>query len=590
MQGLQGLAPFQTGALGTGIFRQLPPEQRRGLPQTAVQQLPCQFGGLPLLFRPGARQTLAFGAGRLGIGPGLVSGSFGLVQLLFVRDPVRQGHGARMLHGTADGTGLPGHQPLGQHARLGVQIQVLQMFKALLGLMPQLLGFQIGLPCRLQGALSLVQLGQCIGQTVQSPFAVLQLLQRLPLPDQALGHLGSLLQEPLSPLERLLGFLQLFFQAFPIAFRRQQRFFIPGLLLSQTVQSPVPGLQGLQCGDLIRQRRPLGLPLLLVLPCFLRRLQRSAPGGDGLLSGGKLLPQLPLPPGGGQPGAEDLILFLQLPDLPNQGLDLLRILLQQFRQQIPCLGRLQMLGHFLRTVDFADLRPDAAAQGGAGIGHPVALLHQLVLEPLEPLRAEELLEDGLFLVAVRQQQPLEIPLGQHGDAGKLVLVHAQDLHDLVIDLLGAGDDLAVRHGQGCLDRGLGLALGAGPPVARHPADGVALSPAAEFQLHEGLRLGLGILGAEELAVVLAAADVSLLAAGAAVEGEADGIEEHGLTGTRVAGDQVKAPVPQGLEVQHRLPGVGTEGGNGQFQWSHASSSQIDSMSFARNASCCRLMG
>ena len=249
-----------------------------------------------------------------------------------------------------------------------------------------------------------------------------------------------------------------------------------------------------------------------------------------------------------------------------------------------------MVGQFLIADDLAHLRIQTGPQGGTGIAHPVALLHQPILEPLKPLRAEELLENGLLLIPVRQQQPLEIALGQHGDAGKLVLVHAQDLDDLVVDLLRAGDDIAVGHGQRGLHRGLGLAPGIGPPVAGDPPDGIPLAPVQKFQLHEGLRLIPGILGAEELAVVLVAADVALLAAGAAVEGKADGVEEHGLARAGVTGDEIQAPVPQLFQVQNRLPGVGAKGGYGQFQWSHASSSQIAPMSRARNSSCCSVMG
>ena len=159
----------------------------------------------------------------------------------------------------------------------------------------------------------------------------------------------------------------------------------------------------------------------------------------------------------------------------------------------------------------------------------------------------------------------------------MLLAHAQDLGDLGGDLLFLGDHGAV----GQMELGIGLLLhhGAAPlggtQVAGVPANGIGLPVAGKFQLHEGWRLRGGVLGAEEVRVVPCAA------AGLAVEGIADGVKNSSLARAGVAGDQVQSAGAQGCKIQHALPRVGSEGGYGQLQRSHASSFQIDSISPVR---------
>ena len=98
----------------------------------------------------------------------------------------------------------------------------------------------------------------------------------------------------------------------------------------------------------------------------------------------------------------------------------------------------------------------------------------------------------------------------------------------------------------------------GPLVFRISPDGIFLPPADKFQLHKGGRLGVGVFGPEEIRLA------SITAAGLAVEGEADGVKNGGLTGTGVAGDEVQALGPQGIHVQNARPGIGTEGRDGQL--------------------------
>ena len=139
-----------------------------------------------------------------------------------------------------------------------------------------------------------------------------------------------------------------------------------------------------------------------------------------------------------------------------------------------------------------------------------------------------------------------------------------------------GDDGAVGHGEdsvGLYRRGL---VGAGLAQGRAlvfgiPADGVLLAAVGEGQLHIGGIGGLDVFGAEHVGL-------SAVAAGLAIEGEGDGVENGGLACAGVAGDQVQAPGAESFKIQLLDPGVGAEAGHGQFQRSHALSSQMDSMS------------
>ena len=436
---------------------------------------------------------------------------------------------------------------------------------------------------------SLVEHG--LFQLTESALPFLQLLQQCSLLSQLLLDLGRLLQQLLGAADPLTVLLQPAAEGFHRPPDPAELPLIPALVPAQLVKGAVPGLQLLQDRDPLGQRGPLRLPGLLQLKLLRGSLQQALPVDEGLLPLLQLLPLLLLPPGRSGPGSGLPAELVRLGDLLCQSCGGLLIELQIIRQQLPGLGTGQMLRQLpLRTDDLADLGIDGPAQGARRLGNRVTFPEQPLLEPLVALRVEQLLEDCLLLIPLRQQQPLEVALGQHGDAGKLVLVHAQHFLELLVDLARAGDHLAVRHGQGRLDRWLGFAFGIGSAVARHPPDGVLLSAVRKDQLHERLRLGLCVQGAQLLAVVLLAADVPVLAAGAAIESEADGVEDHGLASTGVAGDQVQSPVPQLLQIQHRLIGVGAEGGKGQSQWSHASPSQISSISSRSHRACCSLMG
>ena len=76
------------------------------------------------------------------------------------------------------------------------------------------------------------------------------------------------------------------------------------------------------------------------------------------------------------------------------------------------------------------------------------------------------------------------------------------------------------------------------------------------QFHKGGGVGIRIFGTQHRGI-------SLGAAGFAVEGEGDGIEDGGLAGTGIAGDQVKTVFTQLGKFQSGAAGVGAEGGEGQ---------------------------
>ena len=135
-----------------------------------------------------------------------------------------------------------------------------------------------------------------------------------------------------------------------------------------------------------------------------------------------------------------------------------------------------------------------------------------------------------------------------------------------------GNDLAVggvKLGVGFLRHGSTASTG-WTGVLRVPADGIATVMIGEFQFHEGGGFRGSVFGAEHSALPEGTA-------GFAVKGEGDGVKNGGFAGAGVAGNEVKAAGTQLFQVQHLESCVGTEGGNGQFQRSHASSLQMVSI-------------
>ena len=190
---------------------------------------------------------------------------------------------------------------------------------------------------------------------------------------------------------------------------------------------------------------------------------------------------------------------------------------------------------------------------------------------------ENIPEDRLPLLGIGKKQLQEIALGDHGHLGKLLPVKTQNIPDGGVDFLGLCYQMTVGVSQGCtcglLSHGIALvfALGFRFHILRIPGDGIFLSRIAESEGHFCGCGRIGILGAEHTGLPVAAT-------GFTEEGKTDGIENGGLAGTGVTGDQIQSAGSQCFKVQFHHTRIGAEGGHGQFQRSHCSPSQMDSIS------------
>ena len=242
-------------------------------------------------------------------------------------------------------------------------------------------------------------------------------------------------------------------------------------------------------------------------------------------------------------------------------------------------------GVLRKADDAGDVLPDAGPgcftgllQGGRPLLYPVLKRH------IES-GLEDLPENLLPAFGVCQQQLEEIPLGDHGDLGKLAAVQSDDSVDLPGNFPALGDQTAVGQAK------LGVRFlyhTSRAPLGRAfvlgiSADGIGFAAVREGQFHKGGSVRLGVLGAEHGRVPVAAA-------GFPVEGVCNGVEQGGFTGSRVAGDQVKPLSAQLLQVYRHLTGVWPKGGQGQLQRSHAiSSSKMESIRPCEKRRCSWLM-
>ena len=226
-------------------------------------------------------------------------------------------------------------------------------------------------------------------------------------------------------------------------------------------------------------------------------------------------------------------------------------------------------------------------QGGASGCEGRVFLGQRLLQFLVALGAEQLPEDLAPLLSGGVEQPGELPLRDHGDLGKLVVVQPDDINDSGSHLLGFGHRrAAVGIGQGGirLFSGESLAPGLGAQILRVAPDGVPLPPHLKFQLHKGGCAGVCIFAAEH-------GPIPHAAAGMIVQGVGDGIEQGGLARAGVAGDKVEPAFAQLLQRQGGGACIGAKGREGQLERSHASSSfQMLSMSCWQNAACSWVRG
>ena len=366
-------------------------------------------------------------------------------------------------------------------------------------------------------------------------------------------------------------------------------------MLLLLLQLGIPGQVGFQEGDLLGQ---LGLHRLLVQlpgPDFLRVCKERRLDGQLLLQGSQGIPAALLLLSQGELGVDLLQFLVQRIQL---GLEQVRALLVSIQDsgnqgggflhgQLPRLGQPKLGGKvaFFVAAHSGDILLHAFPGVAALVVQGAGLPFQAFLQALEQVGFEYLSENLLPVLGRSQQQLEEIPLGNHGDLQKLVPVNAQNVPDGGVHLPGPGDGGALRENQGGLRslRSGARAVELGPLVFRHPAHLVALAPAGKFQLHKGGGFRGGIFGAEH-------AGASVVAAGLAVEGEGDGIEQGGFSRPGVPGDQIQAVLSQAVHIQHRFSGIGAEGGEGEFQWSHGQASSIRDSSSSTKTSCSWVMG
>ena len=198
---------------------------------------------------------------------------------------------------------------------------------------------------------------------------------------------------------------------------------------------------------------------------------------------------------------------------------------------------------------------------------------------------ENVPKNFLPLLGIRQQQLQEITLGNHGNLGKLIPVKAKNLFDGCIHILQLGHHMAIRINKAgicCLLRhALAAALGA--HIFGISGNCIFFSCIAEGQFYFCRGLVICIFGAQHSRLPVAAAGFS-------EQGKADSIENGGLSGTGIAGNQIQAAGTQVLKVKLHLTRIGAEGRYGQFQRSHFPPSQMDSISSRINSCWTSFMG
>ncbi len=203
---------------------------------------------------------------------------------------------------------------------------------------------------------------------------------------------------------------------------------------------------------------------------------------------------------------------------------------------------------------------------------------QGVLYPAVNAGVEDAAENFGPFGAVGEQQLEELALGDHGGLPELLAVDAEQAGDFCGHRARARADRAVRAGQ----RGVG-ALRRHPAflfraaVARVPPDRVEPARMGEGQLHKGLGVRRGEIAAQGLRRAGGAA-------GLAVKGEGNRVENRGLARPGVAANQKKAGAAELFQRHLRAAGIGAERAHHKVQRLHASSSSLSAASTAFSSS------
>ena len=493
-----------------------------------------------------------------------------------------------MVHRAADRAGLPRFQPLSKDA--GLLIQKRLVFPIVF--LQQYGRFFLCRQVQLPGSFPLCLLGLVLNDITDQllqlfPFLMLLLL----LPEQffffrpdGFQALIFFLQSFRFGSQRFLFFLQTGAVLFLLRF--------PGLRICQSffqLRQPVIVRQTLVNGGnfpaqpfQLRIPGPLRIPLLLPLlqqkpgACLLRLClpQRLL----GFLKGFRF----------GQQRYHlfhgSIVVFFRL----FQGFLQVPVFFQKLLQQpehlrhgkfsVLCLcSGLCVQGAFL-PKDALHILPEAALDVLPLVFYLVCLFAEPLLELHIQAGMEDVPENLLPLLGFCQQQLQEISLGNHGHLGKLFPVQTQNLPDCRVDFPGFGDGCFAGTQQGRSGGLFGHALAASfrAHIFRIPDNDVLLSGVTEAQLHLCGGSRVGIFGPEHPRFPVAAA-------GFTEEGEADGIENRGLSCAGVTGNQVQAFPSQGIKIQFHPSGIGAKGGHGQFQRSHLVPSQISSISAVINS-------
>ncbi len=236
------------------------------------------------------------------------------------------------------------------------------------------------------------------------------------------------------------------------------------------------------------------------------------------------------------------------------------------------------------AVDPLHILVDAAPQLLISVLLNLHLPFQLFLEPLVQTGIENLPEDTAPLLRARQQQFLEIPLGDHGYLCELPAVQANQLRHGLGHVLCLGDRLApVRIGQHrvrLLER-----IAAAPPfrpiifwISFYCICFVSIQ---ESEFHVGGDFVFGVFAAEHVR----SAHVS---AGLSVQRKGDGVKNGGLSRTGIPGDQVQPLSPKSVESNLCPVRIRSERADDQFHWFHNSFNP--SMVFSMYSLCSGLMG
>lgn len=219
-----------------------------------------------------------------------------------------------------------------------------------------------------------------------------------------------------------------------------------------------------------------------------------------------------------------------------------------------------------------------------GLGGAAAL-REVLLHVGEAAGVEEPAEQFAARLGVGAQEPREVALGQEDHLAELLPAHAEELGDLLADLLVGAAEVLPGPGRRVVRAQPGLRLvegGAGAALLRAlpgrlPGDLEPASGDGEVEGDLGADGGSGVVAAQRHALP------ALPGAGdGSVQGVADRVEYRGLAGAGGAVQQKKARGGQFVEVDGERAAEGPEGGEVEPVQPHRATSRTASS--ARTAS------